>query len=545
METQNRLAEFVQTGSDAAFSEIVSRYLDLVYSTALRLVDGDTHRPEDVAQTVFINLARVARTLPKDVKLGGWLHRDTCFAASTLMRGERRRQFRERQAAEMNALQNLPETDYSAVAPILDIAINDLGEADRAAILLRFFERHDFRAIGQALGSSEDAARMRVTRALEKLEGFLKQRGITTTAASFSAVLSANAIQTAPSGLASAISSAAILAKTTIVITTTKALAMTTLQKALVAATVTVLVGVGGYEALLISRLREQNRTFRQQQTPLVAQVQQLQRERDDTANQMAALADRIEKVQGNSAELLRLRGEVGRLRQAALNQANNKSPAAVVSKMLNESSAVELARVQIRQRLNSHYAPLIQSLHLSPETTDKLFDLTTENEMKKKIMYAQLLSGDMDVATALQDRDAAKTGLDSEIMNLLGDSGYAQYDQFNHATAAGELVKGLNRELGDKALNDDQSKRVQALFAAKPDIITDEIDLFRSQESFDALFQSLVDRGHHDLQEAANFLTPDQLAAAYTIQSNYFNSLKKQFALARQSISKIRTQNK
>ena len=101
---QHWLAEYARTGSDAAFRELVSRYVDLVYSTALRLVGGDTHRAEDVAQTVFMNLARVARKLPPDVKLGGWLHRDTCFTAATLMRGERRRQSRERQASEMNAL---------------------------------------------------------------------------------------------------------------------------------------------------------------------------------------------------------------------------------------------------------------------------------------------------------------------------------------------------------------------------------------------------------------------------------------------------------
>ena len=75
-DNQNLLAEYVQTGSDAAFRELVIRYVDLVYSTALRLVGGDKHRAEDVAQTVFVNLARVARTLPKEVKLGGWLHRD-------------------------------------------------------------------------------------------------------------------------------------------------------------------------------------------------------------------------------------------------------------------------------------------------------------------------------------------------------------------------------------------------------------------------------------------------------------------------------------
>src|SRR6266536_3101555 len=105
-DSQNLLAEFVQTGSDAAFRELVTRYVDLVYSTALRLVEGDTHRAEDVAQTVFVDLARMARTLPNDVRLGGWLHRHTCFVAAKTMRGERRRQSRERQAVEMNAQQD-------------------------------------------------------------------------------------------------------------------------------------------------------------------------------------------------------------------------------------------------------------------------------------------------------------------------------------------------------------------------------------------------------------------------------------------------------
>ena len=165
-DSQRLLTEYARNGSDAAFRELVIRYVDLVYSTALRLVGGDTHRAEDVTQTVFVDLARKARTLPEDVRLGGWLHRDTCLVAGHIMRGERRRQSRERQAVEMNVLQNNPEADFSGVAPMLDEAINELGEADRMAILLRFFEQRDFRFVGEALGSNEDAARMRVTRAL-------------------------------------------------------------------------------------------------------------------------------------------------------------------------------------------------------------------------------------------------------------------------------------------------------------------------------------------------------------------------------------------
>ena len=110
-DSQQLLAEYRQNGSDAAFRELVNRYVDLVYSTALRLVERDTHRAEDVAQTVFVDLARKARTLPQEVRLGGWLHRDACLVAGHTMRGERRRQSRERQAVEMNVLENHSEAD--------------------------------------------------------------------------------------------------------------------------------------------------------------------------------------------------------------------------------------------------------------------------------------------------------------------------------------------------------------------------------------------------------------------------------------------------
>src|SRR5688572_30082669 len=132
-DSQALLADYIQSGSDAAFRELVTLYVDLVYSTALRLVDGARHRAEDVTQTVFVNLARTARNLPGEVKLGGWLHRHTCFVAAKTMRGERRRQSRERQAVEMNALQDNSEVNFSLVGPILDEAINELGEADRTA----------------------------------------------------------------------------------------------------------------------------------------------------------------------------------------------------------------------------------------------------------------------------------------------------------------------------------------------------------------------------------------------------------------------------
>src|SRR5687767_2063242 len=120
-DNQQLLAEYVQSGSDAAFRELVNRYLNMVYSTALRLVGGDTHRAEDVAQIVFADLARNARAFSRDVIPGGWLHRHTCFVAAGVLRTERRRQLRERKAAEMNALHE-HSNEFLSIAPILDDA---------------------------------------------------------------------------------------------------------------------------------------------------------------------------------------------------------------------------------------------------------------------------------------------------------------------------------------------------------------------------------------------------------------------------------------
>ena len=125
-DSQQLLVEYVRTGSEAAFRELLTRYTDLVYSAAVRLAGGDTHLAQDVTQNVFIDFSRKARTLPKDVMLGGWLHHHTVFVASTIMRGERRRQTRERQAVEMNAIQDDTQSNMAQVLPLFDEAIDRL-----------------------------------------------------------------------------------------------------------------------------------------------------------------------------------------------------------------------------------------------------------------------------------------------------------------------------------------------------------------------------------------------------------------------------------
>ena len=209
-DSQQLLADYAANGSERAFQELVARYVDLVYSTAIRLVEGDTHRAKDVAQTVFVDLARMAAKLSPNSMLGGWLHRHTCFVARTVMRGERRRQARERQAMEMSALDNHPDNALAEIAPVLDEAINELGADDRDAILLRFFERRNLRSVGEALGINENVAQKRVARAVQELATLLRRRGFTLPAAALATGLAAGAVTAAPAGLALSLAQVAL-----------------------------------------------------------------------------------------------------------------------------------------------------------------------------------------------------------------------------------------------------------------------------------------------------------------------------------------------
>lgn len=206
------LRRYAEQSDQAAFTELVSRHLNLVYFAALRRTAGDAHRAEEIAQTVFTQLARKAAALTGHPALSGWLHTATLLAAREIARAEARRRERERKAEAMNEPHSdMPrDVNWDEVRPIIDEALNELPATDREALLLRFFENRRYAEIGAALRLTENSARMRVDRAMEKLRLGLGRRGVTSTSVALGAVLAVPASMAAPAGLAQQISTAAV-----------------------------------------------------------------------------------------------------------------------------------------------------------------------------------------------------------------------------------------------------------------------------------------------------------------------------------------------
>ena len=265
------LRQFAGTHSEAAFAELVRRHVNLVYSAALRQVNGDTHRAQDVTQMVFTDLARKAALLSRRTGLAGWLYTAAHFASAKMVRTENRRREREEKFMREPVHEPAAETDWEKVRPALDDAMHELREDDREAILLRYFENLPFAEIGGKFGLNENAARMRVERALEKLRGILSERGVTTTAA-LASVISANAVQLAPAGLAAVLTTTAVAAAGAGTLTLLKIMTATQIKLGIGA-----LVVAGATTALVVqhqaqTRLREDNQALRRQVSQLATE---------------------------------------------------------------------------------------------------------------------------------------------------------------------------------------------------------------------------------------------------------------------------------
>lgn len=208
MDDSDLLAHYVADQSEVAFAELVRRHVDFVYSAALRQLGGNHHLAQDVTQMVFVDLAKKASALSHHPALFAWLHRCTRYAVFNTRRKEARRDALNKALANDPSISPSLEPSWHKIGPVLDEVVDELPEKDRAAVLLRFFGRKPFADVGRELGVSENAARMRVDRAVESMRSAFERRGIHSTAAAFSALVTANSVSATPAGVTPAVAAA-------------------------------------------------------------------------------------------------------------------------------------------------------------------------------------------------------------------------------------------------------------------------------------------------------------------------------------------------
>ncbi|HEY0945389.1 MAG TPA: sigma-70 family RNA polymerase sigma factor [Opitutaceae bacterium] len=278
------LRRYSESGSEEAFTELVSRHFNLVYFAALRQLPHAPNLAEEVAQRTFCLLARKAPALARHPALAGWLHTTALFAARDLRRAETRRHHREQQAFAMNEMLSdpSPEVEWERIRPVIDSALGELEPRDREAILLRFFENRPYAEIGAVLNLTANTVRMRIERATDRLRTALARRGVTSTAAALGAALTVPGGVAAPAGLAHQTSAAALAGAGTVGIGATL---FTTLQLMISAKTIAtsataaalVALGVALHQHQQLASAHAAGAALRQQQAELQGRIQDLE----------------------------------------------------------------------------------------------------------------------------------------------------------------------------------------------------------------------------------------------------------------------------
>jgi RNA polymerase sigma factor (sigma-70 family) len=344
MDDLQLLREYVRGRSQEAFRELVARHLPMVCSAARRMVRDD-HLAEDVAQEVFVTLVQKASALGATPVVGGWLYNTTRHLAMHAVRTEQRRRQREQAAVAMQPLPTADETGH--ILEQLEPAMTELDDAERDVLVLRYFEDRSLHEVGQELGISEEAARKRVDRALERLRTVFAAQGITVTTLLLATVLAASTTTAVPAGLSAAIMAAAPAGISAAATTATQGILMSMFSAKTMAAAAgaALLAGTGIYlvQQRQIQRLEGDNQD-------LLAQRQQLAAEGETAAKAAQTAKGELARLQNDKAELLRLRSEVGQLRRerAAQTRAGQQVPLLAAAEQLAANPGRYISRDQL-----------------------------------------------------------------------------------------------------------------------------------------------------------------------------------------------------
>jgi RNA polymerase sigma factor (sigma-70 family) len=447
-EDSELLRSYVHDGSQPAFTELVRLHFDLVYSAALRQLGADEHRARDVAQIVFSDLARKAASLQSHPALSGWLYTATHFASRKLARAEYRRSRRELAAHTMETSSPPTESgfDWERLRPHLDAAMQDLGTRDREAVLLRFFEQRPFAEIAARLGVSENAAAMSVGRALEKLRRALARRGISSASSALALALADHAVAAAPAGLGAAVAGTAIAEAGAFVSAGASALgilqlmATTKLALGLTGLCGVLALGTGIYFAVGIGFEEAADGTSA------------------DAALRARLLDDRRQLVT-EMKKAAELRSALGSMKTpkpataASATEGQSKVTGDFLGEEIAENPQLRHVLAQsYRAQFKIWYGPLFHELGLKPEEIDrfgnlqlKMFSDIYDLQQAARLQNPGAAPDDPALAS-MEDKIASQR--DSLLRDLLGESGFQEYTQYEATLPAQPLVNSLAANL-------------------------------------------------------------------------------------------------
>ncbi len=553
------LGQFTAEGSQDAFTALVNRHLNLVYSAALRQVRSP-QMAEEVSLSVFTQLARHATTLAPGTILTAWLYQVTRNAAIDVVRSEARRQAREQIALQMNALDE-NDTNWTQIEPLLDEAMVSLDETDRTAILLRFFENKSLKEVGDAIGASEDAAQKRVSRALDRLRDFFSKNKITVGTAGLAALVSANAVHAAPASLlpvvatgATAATAASVAAVSSTAVAVTKTIAMTTIQKTVVGLLVAGALATVLLQTRQVSKLKDEVQTLKQQQQPQVSansRVEELQRERDEATNALAVLSAENASLKKHPNDVLKLRGEVGRLQKENA-QMGSTSP---LSKATANPEARKMLHDQQKMGMSQIYKGFAQQLKLSDDQTEKFNELLADHIMTNVDHVTAILRDKPTPEQMYQIFAAQDAVLQQQLAELIGQDALPKYQEYTKnllGTVTADQFSGmLSGTADEKKQKTDQLRQLiqeqaQAVLSADglpADYQTIPMLNFNniaSEQSGDQSLKILEDIYQRVVARAGGILTPAEIKKFQDFEKLALNNNRSALVLNRTFMAPI-----
>jgi RNA polymerase sigma factor (sigma-70 family) len=461
------LRRYAETRAEDAFGELVRRHLDLVYGAALRRVGGDAHLAEDVSQQVFTALARQAVALAHRPVLAGWLYTTTRYAAARTVRAERRRHVREQEAHAMQQLtsDSAGAVDWDRLRPVLDEAMDNLSDRDREAVLLRFFQGQAFAEVGAKLQVSEDAARMRVDRALDKLRALLVRRGITSTSAALAMALANSAAAAVPpAGLAASVTGAALAGAATVSSGATTALALWNLMS-----TTKTAVGVAGVIALLAVGLATREvLASRDAEASLAVAT----RSYHVAAARLTSLRQRVQAAEQEAA---RLQQAVDAARAAQAMAASAQSTAEATAWNPREEGRAFVARhPEVKRALvdfniaqmDRKYGRLYQALGF---TSEQIREFQSLRLATTRHSYMDSEAGMKRYLLPLGEGDLTETEVKDRLSSLLGSEGNRLIQEYDRAAPVRSVVEQVASAVcfAENPLDVEQANRLAQILDA------------------------------------------------------------------------------